>query len=137
MPSTPLNVGHGVRLELALLYMFGQDKSIRTKLLKPQKFGRDKDRSDTEAYKANQNDAVDFYYVMVNLYRDMSQSHQISLEAAINAASMHQVLVRVTEHSLAGPSGTSAGDEKVDWARARRRGCVKALLSKALGVVRC
>ena len=67
--------------------MVGQDKSIRTKLLKPQKFGRDKDRADATTYKADQNDGVGLYYVMVNLYRDISQSHKRTLEAAINAAS--------------------------------------------------
>ena len=63
--------------------------SIRTKLLKPQKFGRDKDRADATAYKADhdQNDGVGLYYVMVNLYRDIAQSHKRTLGAAINAAS--------------------------------------------------
>ena len=72
-----------------IMAMAGQDKSIRTKLLKSQKFGRDKDRADATctAYKADQNDGVGLYYVMVNLYRDISQSHKRSLEAAINAAS--------------------------------------------------
>ena len=70
-----------------IMAMVGQDKSIRTKLLKPQKFGRDKDRADATTYKADQNDGVGLYYVMVNLYRDISQSHKRTLEAAINAAS--------------------------------------------------
>ena len=43
--------------------LVGQDKVIKTKLLKPHKFGRDKDRSETEPYKADQNDGVDLYYV--------------------------------------------------------------------------
>ena len=42
--------------------MVGQDNSIRTKLLNPQKLGRDKDRADAIAYKADQNGGVGLYY---------------------------------------------------------------------------
>ena len=59
--------------------LVGQDKVIKTKLLKPHKFGRDKDRSEAEPYKADQNDGVGLYYVMVILFRDISQSHKRNL----------------------------------------------------------
>ena len=67
--------------------MGGQDKVIKTKLLKPHKFGHDKDRSEAEPYKADRNDGVGLYYAMVNLFRENFQSHKRNLEAAINAAS--------------------------------------------------
>ena len=72
-----------------IMTLVGHGKVIKTKLLKPHmyKFGRDKDRSEAEPYKADQNDGVGLYYVMVNLFRDISQSHKRNLEAAINAAS--------------------------------------------------
>ena len=74
-------------LAAKIMTLVGQDKVIKTKLLKPHKFGRDKDRSEAEPYKADKNDGVGLYYVMVNLFRDISQSHKRTLEAAINAAS--------------------------------------------------
>ena len=70
-----------------IMTLVGQDKVIKTKLLKPHKFGRDKDWSEAEPYKADQNDGVGLYCVMVNLFGDISQSHKRNLEAAINAAS--------------------------------------------------
>ena len=130
MISIPLNVCHGVHLELALLQSHFnhtvrtravpsprgyclQDKSIKTKLLKPQKFGRNKDCADATAYTVDQNDGVGLYYVMVNLYRDIFQSHKRTLGLipwdSHYQCSLHKVPVRVTEHSLAGPSGSSAG----------------------------
>ena len=42
-------------LAAKIMTLVGQDKAIRTKLLKPHKFGRDKDRSEAEPYKADQN----------------------------------------------------------------------------------
>ena len=38
-------------------------------------------------YTADQNNGLGIYYVMVNLYRGIFQSHKRSLEAAIHAAS--------------------------------------------------
>ena len=52
--------------------MVGQDKVIKNKLLKPHKFGRDKDRSEAEPYKADKNDGVGLYYVIATLFRDIS-----------------------------------------------------------------
>ena len=74
-------------LAAKIMTLVGQDKVIKTKLLKPHKFGRDKDRSEAEPYKADKNDGVGLYYVMVNLFRDISQSHKRNLEAAVYAAS--------------------------------------------------
>ena len=48
--------------------------------VQPHKFGQDKDRSEAKPYKADQNDGVGLYYVMVNLFRDISQSHKRNLE---------------------------------------------------------
>ena len=74
-------------LAAKIMTLVGQDKAIKTKLLKPHKFGRDRDLPEAEPYKADKNDGVGLYYVMVNLFRDISQSHKRNLEAAINAAS--------------------------------------------------
>ena len=69
-------VAIGTRVMLLLLRscqtLVGQDKPIRTKLLKPQRFRQDKDWSDAEPYKADENDGVRLSYVMVNLFRDIS-----------------------------------------------------------------
>ena len=64
--------------------LLGQGEPIRTKLLKPHKFGQDKDH-EAEPYKADQNDGGGLYYVIVNLCRGISQSH--NLETSINTAS--------------------------------------------------
>ena len=68
-PLQSYRKGQSNALAKRIMAMVGQDKPIRTKLLKPQTFGRDKDRADatTYLYKADQNDGVGLYYVMVTV----------------------------------------------------------------------